>query len=134
MVPDNQQDSAFSALPEGMPIDYYDPTFFNQLQPRTRNRIATRKISLLPVVTESLTWNAEERLGDRAFTKKYGAPVFSQYQMVGDADIGDDGDDEWAAEDDMDEDMVDRDQVDVAEMDASRSSIAAQLSIEHVPQ
>ena len=41
---------------------------------------------------------------------------------------------EWAAEDDMDEDMVDCDQVDVAEMDASCSSIAAQLSIEHVPQ
>lgn len=115
-----------------MPIDYYDPAFFNQLQPRTRNRIAIRKISLLPLVTESLTWSAEERLGDKAFTKKYGTPVFSQYQMVGDADIGD-GDDEWA-EDDMDEDMVDRDQVDVADMNASRSSISAQLSIERVTQ
>ncbi len=45
VVPVDQQDSAFSALPEGMPIDYYDPAFFNQLQPRTRNRIAMRKIS-----------------------------------------------------------------------------------------
>jgi hypothetical protein len=73
----DQQASPFSALPEGMPIDYYDPIFFNQLQPRTRNRIAVRKISLLPSVTESLTWNADERLSDRAFTKKYGIPIFS---------------------------------------------------------
>jgi hypothetical protein len=104
------------------------PAFFNQLQPRTRNRIAVRKISLLPLVAESLTWNAEERLSDRAFTKKYGAPVFSQYEMVGDADIEDDAGDEWAAEDDMDEDLVDPDYVNVVDMNASRSTISAQLT------
>ena len=115
-----------------MPIDYYDPAFFNQLQPRTRNRVAVHKISLLPLVTESLTWNDKERLSDRAFTKKYGAPVFSQYEMVDDADMKDDADDEWAAEDDMDEDLdedlVDHDYVNVANMNASRSIICAQLS------
>ena len=128
MVPSDQQDSAFSALPEGMPIDYYDPAFFNQLQPRTRNRIAECKISLLPLVAESLTWNANECLSDRAFMKKYGAPVFSQYEMVGDADIEDDAGDEWAAEDDMDEDLVDPDYVNVVDMNASRSTISAHLT------
>jgi len=128
-VPVDQQDSVFSALPEGMPIDYYDPEFFNQLQPRTRNRIAIRKISLLPLVTESLTWNSEERLSDRAFTKKYGAPVLSQYEMVDDADVEDDVDDEWAAED-IDEDMPvdDDDRVNVDDMNASRSTISTHLS------
>ena len=116
-----------------MPIDYFDPAFFNQLQPRTRNRIAIRKISLLPLVTESLTWNSDERLSDRAFTKKYSTPVFSQYEMVGDADIEDDADDEWAAEDDLDEDMVDHDCVNVVDMNASRSTMSAQLSINSIP-
>jgi hypothetical protein len=117
----NQQASPFSALPEGMLVDYYNPAFFNQLQPRTRNRIAVRKISLLPTVTESLTWNADERLSDRAFTKKYGTPIFSRYEMVDDVDIEDDGDDQWA-EDDMDDNMVVRDDVDVANMNSSRNS------------
>lgn len=128
----NQQDSVFSALSEGMPIDYYDPAFFNQLQPRTRNRIAVRKISLLPLVTESLTWNSDERLGDRAFTKKYGAPVFSQYKMVDDADIEDDADDEWVAED-MDEDIVDDDRVNEVDMNVSRNTISTLLSTDSVP-
>ena len=56
-----------------------------------------RRVAVL-LVTESLTWNSEERLSDRAFTTKYGTPVFSQYKMVDDVDI-DDADDKWAAED-----------------------------------
>ncbi len=48
--------------------------------------------------------------------------------MVGDADIEDDAGDEWAPEDDMDEDLVDHDYVDVVDMNASRSTISAQLT------
>jgi len=128
-----QQDSAFHVLPEGMPIDYFDPTFFNQLQPRTRNRVAISKISLLPIVGNSLTWNADERMSDRAFTDKYGAEVFVKYEMVDDADIGDDGDDEWTAEDEKDEDMTERDDFDDDfDISASRSTLSNQLSTNSV--
>lgn len=87
-----------------MPIDYFDPGFFNQLQPRTRNRVAIHKVAFLPNVNQSLTWNAAERISDSVFTRKYGDAVFDQYQMVSDADMADydgaDADDEWMADED----------------------------------
>lgn len=87
-----------------MPIDYYGPEFFNQLQPKTRNRIAVRKVAFLPNVNRSLTWGPDERISDDAFSQKYGEDVFNQYEMVTDADMADydgsDADDEWMADDD----------------------------------
>ena len=80
-------DTKFHSLPEGMPIDYFRPEFFNQLKPKTRNRIAVRKVAFLPDVDRSLTWNADERMSDNAFVQKYGEDVFSQYEIVTDSDI-----------------------------------------------
>ena len=34
IVPDDQKNSEFLILPTGMPVDYFDPLFFNSLQPR----------------------------------------------------------------------------------------------------
>ncbi len=58
---------------------------------------------------------------------------FSQYEMVGDADIEDNADDEWAAKDNMDKDMVDNDHVNVVDMNVLCSTISAQLSTNSIP-
>lgn len=129
VVPTEQQDSLFRVLPEGMPVDYFDPIFFNQLQPKTRNRIAMAKVSLLPSMSQALTWNVEERMTDKAFTKKYGAEVFSQYEMVSDIDMEADADDEWAEdEDEEDEDMPLTIVADDADIASSRQTISLHLS------
>ena len=54
--------------------------------------------------------------------------------MVDDADIEDDADDEWVAEN-MDEDIIhDVDCVDEVDMNASRSTMSTQLSTNTVTQ
>ncbi|KAF8893186.1 hypothetical protein CPB84DRAFT_1848664 [Gymnopilus junonius] len=124
VVPTNQEDSKFHVLPEKMPIDYFDPSYFNQLQPRMRNRIAVEKVSLLPDVSQSLTWNADERMTDKMFTRNFGGPVFEQYQMVSEADMVD-GDDEW--DDDEFEDIPSTVPND-ADVEAARNNVSAHLS------
>jgi hypothetical protein len=47
-APSIQQNSDFTALPEGMPIDYFDSGFYNALQPRLRDRITNLKVAMLP--------------------------------------------------------------------------------------
>lgn len=125
----DQQDSTFQVLPEQMPIDYFDPSFFNQLQPKIRNRIAIVKVSLLPDITQSFTSNDEEYMGDRAFTKKYGATVFARYHMVSDSDIEDvGGNDEWVTTEDEDDDMSLIVADDVTVIASSRSTISSHLA------
>ncbi|KAF6754953.1 hypothetical protein DFP72DRAFT_1123544, partial [Ephemerocybe angulata] len=43
----DQEDTLFPALPEGMPIDYFDPDFYNSLEPNLRSRIAIPEVALL---------------------------------------------------------------------------------------
>lgn len=109
MPPENQKDSEFLALPSGLPIDYYDPVFFNSQQPRIRNRIASLKISFLPNVELSFTGHPHERLSDAEFLEKYGTMVMARYtqddlaaledgEWINDEDIDDDMDDDYAEE------------------------------------
>jgi len=46
-MPSELQDTAFSTLPQGVPVDYYDPEFFSQLQPQLCHKIANKSIVLL---------------------------------------------------------------------------------------
>lgn len=41
LPPDNQKDTLFPTLPLSIPIDYYNPDFYNKLPPRLRSRVAT---------------------------------------------------------------------------------------------
>lgn len=91
-MPTNQEDSVFRTLPDhGLPIDYYDPTFYNGLQPALKRRIATQKVALLPVVADSFTQVGDELLDDDEFTAKWSEFVFCNYLMPRQVD----GDDEW---------------------------------------
>ncbi|KAF6760968.1 hypothetical protein DFP72DRAFT_843226 [Ephemerocybe angulata] len=77
-----QKDTSFPALPTKMPIDYYDPSYYNSLPPRLRVDCATKSVALLPDPTQSFSNNPDERLGDSAFQKKYGASVLERYDFI----------------------------------------------------
>lgn len=102
---ENQKSSAFQRLPEHMPIDYFDPTFYNRLQPRLRHSITTLQVALLPNSSQYFTRSADERLTDAQFMEKYGDAILAQYQIVAEDDLEDgDGDSGLQVEDLMDQD------------------------------
>lgn len=85
VVPSNQKTSPFRALPEDMPIDYFEPNFYNRLQPRLRMRITNNTIALLPNVEESFRGTPDERLSDTNFNNKYGDQVLKRYNIPSEA-------------------------------------------------
>jgi hypothetical protein len=132
-VPLQPQDSEFTTLPEGMPIDYYDPDFYNSLQPRLRARITNTKVALLPDITRSFIREADERLSDKQFSAKYGAKILAKYQVVEEDEL--EVEDDWLADDDDDEEMSDGDVeeyevVEDVDMSTRQQTLAAQLSVE----
>lgn len=78
-----------------MPIDYFDPVFFNNLQPKSRNRVATGQVAFLEDMSRSFTWCTAERVSDQAFAKKFGKDRRALYKMVGDGEYVNDTDNEW---------------------------------------
>jgi hypothetical protein len=129
IVPDNQKDSEFLVHPTGMPIDYFDPGFYNRLQPHLRYSITTKKVSLLPDVTNSFGGNPDEKLSDAAFMKKYAESILAKYDLVDEGELEDanekdsitDHDDELIPYDDEDWDRDD-------DMADKRQELAAHLS------
>ena len=117
-----------------MPIDYYKPEFFNELQPATRNRIATTQVSFLEKVEQSFTWCAEERITDKDFNCIYAPARHALYHMVCDKDCMDDADDEWAEDppedDDANMEMSDSATVrdNLVTVESARESLSEQMS------
>lgn len=120
-MPTDQQDSVFQTLPDhGLPIDYYDPIFYNRLQPAVKKRIAAQKVALLPVLADSFTQVGDELLDDDEFTEKWGLVVFCNYLMLGEVN----NDEEWL--DDNDGPLFD-DDAEMEEMDGGDRSLCAVL-------
>lgn len=122
--PSQQQDSPFVSTPDNMPIDYFDPDFFNKLQPKTRNRIATTQMAFLEDIEESFTWCAGERISDKAFYKKYGKERLSLYHMVGDEDFND-ADDEWNDDTQAEDDVADMEYSDAPTVRDNAASVGS---------
>jgi len=51
------QDIAFPTLSQGVPVDYYDPEFFSQLQSQLHCKIANKSIALLPDIEKTFTYS-----------------------------------------------------------------------------
>jgi hypothetical protein len=137
IVPVNQQPSDFPALPEGMPINYFAPDFYNGLQPRLRDHITNTKVALLPNVTKSFLCSADERLSDKQFNVKYGEQVLARYQLMEEGELEDVEEEDWLADDDKDAEMLEGDEEDMydgvkldVDMSDRQQSLAAQLSLE----
>ena len=98
------QETAFLTLPQNIPIDYYDPSFFNGLQPHLRKRIASQNIALLPNIEDSFTKCADENLSDSAFQLKFADAVLVKYRLD-DLEEIDNSEEEWLEDEDF-EDIV----------------------------
>jgi len=71
----------FSTLPQGVPVDYYDPEFFSQLQPQLCYKITNKSIVLLPDIEETFTYSQDEQLSNKAFMQKYGKDILARYKL-----------------------------------------------------
>ena len=66
-----------------MPLDYFDPTFFNGLQYHTQQLCVDPDIIAIPKDEETwFTHSNDECLSDEDFTQLRGAEVFAMYEFV----------------------------------------------------
>jgi hypothetical protein len=67
-----------------MPLDYFDPEFFNQLQYHTQQEVCAA-LATIAIPRNEKTWfthSTEECLCDKDFNELHGADVFTRYQFV----------------------------------------------------
>jgi hypothetical protein len=127
IIPLHQKDTEFHALPLDMPIDYYDPVFYNALQPRLRHRITNKQVALLPDVKCSFSHNADEKLSDEEFMLNYADSVLARYNLVDDGEFNDANDEDWI-EDDAETPDDDEEWEDVEDMGNKRNTLVAHFS------
>ncbi|KAF5334252.1 hypothetical protein D9611_014574 [Ephemerocybe angulata] len=95
-----QKITMFPALPPNMPIDYYDPDFFNQLPLELRKKANIGVLVLPGKVEKSLNRkDADGKLTGKQLMEKYGDDVLSCYDLDGfssgdEGDLSGDGDNE----------------------------------------
>jgi hypothetical protein len=107
-VPNTGQEvSTFLKLPEKMPIDYFQPAFYNRLLPRLRFTIAQPSIIFLPDGQAPFAGTADEKLSEKRFNKKYGPTVLSRYDLATEEDFADNEDDDDEDEMDLDDNLGD---------------------------
>jgi hypothetical protein len=94
--------STFTAAPKGLPIDFYDPSWYHKLVPAQQKTIPnTQVVAFLPDASQSLLpkkqRHPDEKLTDSSFTRKYWDILVEQYGLLGD-DSSDESDDEEEAQ------------------------------------
>jgi hypothetical protein len=89
--PDPPQASKFTALPKIIPIDWFEPEYWNKLTVGERAEYMARGIKVaLPLAEHCQTWDQcreWKRLGKAEFMQKYGNAVLAQYEMPTEEDI-----------------------------------------------
>lgn len=83
-IPAAPIDSPITTLPHHMPLDYFDPEFFNQLQYHTQQEVCAAPATIA-IPRNEKTWfthSTEECLCDKDFNELHGADVFTRYQFV----------------------------------------------------
>jgi len=80
-MPSELQDTAFFTLPQEVPVDYYDPEFFSQLQPQLHCKIANKSIALLSDIEKTFIYSQDEWLSDKAFMQKYSEEILARYKL-----------------------------------------------------
>lgn len=69
----HQKYSAFLKLPENMPIDYFNPSFYNSLLPHLHFNIANHRITFLPDDQLCFTGTSDEKLSTKKFNSWWGS-------------------------------------------------------------
>jgi len=75
------QETLFTSLAQELPLNYFTPIFFNNLQWFLHKKIASHSITLLPDIEKSFTGCPDELLSDSLFNTKYGKAVLAQYKL-----------------------------------------------------
>ncbi|KAF4620701.1 hypothetical protein D9613_000001 [Agrocybe pediades] len=140
----------FPAFPPNMPIDYYDPDFFNALPLELRKKADTSVLVLPGDASQVMNRrDPDAKLTGHQLMKKYGDSVLSRYDLDGfssdeeresgeDEEDGSDFDDEEEGGDeemtDEDEAMTSLDEEELREhrehiLSSRRSALAAHLSV-----
>ncbi|MBW0581405.1 hypothetical protein O181_121120 [Austropuccinia psidii MF-1] len=84
LIPDEPLKSVCTRVPKGLPIDFYDPSWFNSRSAGHKTLIADAfNIAFLPDASQSLRGiqHPNERLGDKKFTDKYWDQVIDRYDI-----------------------------------------------------
>lgn len=138
VVAPDQKISPFRALPEELPIDYFDPAFYNRLQPRLRHRVTNHTVALLPNIEESFRSTADEKLSDSRFHEKYYNSVIGRYNIpLEDELVSESDSDDNRSDDDMsvdDEDAMEEDGLAQGgpELTARQNRLATSLSAQTI--
>ncbi|KAJ6565914.1 hypothetical protein DFH09DRAFT_1472729 [Mycena vulgaris] len=101
----------FQEIPKGMPIQYYDATWFNDRPPQARAKIAPQLIVAFPPgSTDFFSRRGDNTLSVEQLTEKYGETVFADYDLdIGQAastagvDADDEGEGDIVGSEDSDE-------------------------------
>ncbi|EFP90156.2 uncharacterized protein PGTG_16004 [Puccinia graminis f. sp. tritici CRL 75-36-700-3] len=83
-LPTKPQPTVFPRAPKRLPLDFYDPEWFNELQPNIKDIVAdTNSVAFFPEPANILRGNrhADEKLSDKRFTEKYWDKVTSKYNL-----------------------------------------------------
>ncbi|MBW0587812.1 hypothetical protein O181_127527 [Austropuccinia psidii MF-1] len=84
IVVDSPSISIHSHPPKGLPIDFYDPSWFNNCPPGQKTTVADSfNIAFLPDASQSILGiqHPDERLNDQNFTEKYWEKCAEYYDL-----------------------------------------------------
>ncbi|KAA1066525.1 hypothetical protein PGT21_032751 [Puccinia graminis f. sp. tritici] len=89
--------SSYTTAPKGLPIDFYDPSWYHQLVPAQQKTIPnTQAVAFLPDASQSLgpkkQRNPDEKLKDSSFTHKYWEIMVEPYGLLGEDSSDEDSD------------------------------------------
>ncbi|KAA1137645.1 hypothetical protein PGTUg99_017935 [Puccinia graminis f. sp. tritici] len=102
VVPPTVRESIFPRPPKGLPLDFYDPTWFNNLLTQQRIEVAdTRQVAFLPDAAQSLMGKQipSEKLTDKQFTAKFFDTLAAPYDLTHEIENEDDDENETEEED-----------------------------------
>jgi hypothetical protein len=84
-VPDPQQESKLCKLPQNVPIDWFDPEYFNNLPLVIRARYMDASVAIPELWNDpSQSWR---HLNDDDFMEQYGNKILEQYSIPTEAEF-----------------------------------------------
>ncbi|KAK7051736.1 hypothetical protein R3P38DRAFT_2684430 [Favolaschia claudopus] len=120
---EERNESQFDAVPKEMPIQYYDPSWYNGKPGPTRAKLGAKLVVAFPPgTTDFFSSSGNNRLSTAQLTAKYGKTVFSQYDLNF----------EETEEDTNAEDVDEKDEDEDGEGEGDGDSIGSQDSEEEV--
>ncbi|KAA1122262.1 hypothetical protein PGTUg99_035798 [Puccinia graminis f. sp. tritici] len=103
IVPSTPRPSIFTKPPKGQPLDFYNPTWFNDLLPQQQMDVAnTREVAFLPDASQSLMGKRlpSKKLSDKKFVQQFFNQLTQPYDLT--HEIEDNGDEDEETDDEED--------------------------------